>query len=150
MTGRIGPTISALVWAGLVRVALLQHVTWSVNSVCHLVGARPFRTRENDRATNVWPLAILSMGESWHNLHHADPTSARHGVDRFQLDSSARLIRWFEMFGWATDVRWPNRSRLALRRDRGPRRAPLVEAAITTGWPARGAAEVGPLRHGED
>lgn len=116
VTGRLGPAISALIWAGAVRVALLHHVTWSVNSVCHLVGTRPFRTRSNDKATNVWPLAILSMGESWHNLHHADPTSARHGVDRFQLDSSARLIRWFEVFGWATDVRWPDRARLALRR----------------------------------
>lgn len=116
VTGRIGPTFSALVWAGAVRVALLHHVTWSVNSVCHLVGARPFRTRANDRATNVWPLAILSMGESWHNLHHADPTCARHGVDRFQLDSSARLIRWFEHLGWVTEVRWPDTSRLALRR----------------------------------
>jgi stearoyl-CoA desaturase (delta-9 desaturase) len=116
LTGRLGPTISALVWAGLVRVALLHHVTWSVNSVCHLVGTRPFRTRSTDRATNVWPLAILSMGESWHNLHHADPTCARHGVDRFQLDSSARLIRWFEQLGWVTDVRWPNPARVALRR----------------------------------
>lgn len=116
ITGRIGPAISALIWAGLVRVALLHHVTWSVNSVCHLVGTRPFRTRPEDRARNVWPLAILSMGESWHNLHHADPTCARHGVDRFQLDSSARLIRWFERLGWAAEVRWPNPARLASRR----------------------------------
>jgi stearoyl-CoA desaturase (delta-9 desaturase) len=116
ITGRLAPAISALVWAGVVRIALLHHVTWSVNSVCHLVGTRPFRTRQKDRATNVWPLAILSMGESWHNLHHADPTCARHGVDRFQLDSSARLIRWFEQFGWATEVRWPSKARLATRR----------------------------------
>ena len=116
LTGRLAPTTSALVWAGVVRVAVLHHVTWSVNSVCHLVGSRPFRTHGQDRATNVWPLAILSMGESWHNLHHADPTCARHGVDRFQLDSSARLISWFERLGWATEVRWPTQSRLAGRR----------------------------------
>ena len=120
LTGRLAPTISALVWAGVVRVAVLHHVTWSVNSVCHLVGSRPFRTHGQDRATNVWPLAILSMGESWHNLHHADPTCARHGVDRFQLDSSARLISWFERLGWATEVRWPTQSRLAGRRLASP------------------------------
>ena len=51
---------------------------------------------------------MLSMGESWHNLHHADPTCARHGVDPGQLDSSARIIRWFELAGWATKVRWPD------------------------------------------
>jgi stearoyl-CoA desaturase (delta-9 desaturase) len=116
VTGRLSAALSALVWAGLVRVALLHHVTWSVNSICHLVGTRPFRTRVADRATNVWALAIVSMGESWHNLHHADPTCARHGVDRFQLDSSARLIRWLEQLRLASDVRWPDRDRLARRR----------------------------------
>jgi stearoyl-CoA desaturase (delta-9 desaturase) len=70
----------ALVWAGLVRVFLLQHVTWSVNSLCHLLGSRPFTTRRHDRATNLWPLAVLSLGESWHNMHHSDPACARHGV----------------------------------------------------------------------
>jgi stearoyl-CoA desaturase (delta-9 desaturase) len=130
VTGRLSAGISALLWAGLVRVALLHHVTWSVNSVCHMVGARPFRTRAKDRATNVWPLAILSMGESWHNLHHADPTCARHGVDRMQLDSSARLIRWFELAGWARDVRWPDRDRLARRR-----LAPPSAATVTAAGP---------------
>jgi stearoyl-CoA desaturase (delta-9 desaturase) len=56
------------------------------------------------------------MGESWHNLHHADPTAARHGVDRWQLDSSAELIRGFEKLGWAHDVRWPKRERIEARR----------------------------------
>jgi stearoyl-CoA desaturase (Delta-9 desaturase) len=101
---------TALLWAGLVRVFLLHHVTWSINSVCHVFGSRPFSTR--DKSTNFWPLAVLSMGESWHNLHHADPTCARHGVDRGQIDSSAALIRLFETAGWARDVRWPNRARL--------------------------------------
>ncbi|WP_189825688.1 MULTISPECIES: fatty acid desaturase [Streptomyces] len=108
--------LTALLWAGLVRVALLQHVTWSVNSLCHMIGERPFRTRRHDRATNLWPLAVLSFGESWHNLHHADPTCARHGVDRGQLDLTAEAIRCFEKFGWATDVRWPVTERLASRR----------------------------------
>jgi stearoyl-CoA desaturase (Delta-9 desaturase) len=105
---------SAFFWGSLVRVALLHHVTWSINSICHAVGKRPFKSR--DRSGNVWWLAVLSCGESWHNLHHADPTSARHGVLRGQVDSSARLIRWFEQFGWAHDVRWPSASRIESRR----------------------------------
>jgi stearoyl-CoA desaturase (delta-9 desaturase) len=106
--------VSAFFWASLVRIALLHHTTWSINSVCHIVGERPFRS--NDKAANFWPLAILSFGESWHNLHHADPTCARHGVLRGQLDSSARLIWIFEKFGWATDVRWPKADRIAAKR----------------------------------
>jgi stearoyl-CoA desaturase (Delta-9 desaturase) len=103
--------VTAFVWAGLVRAAVLHHITWSVNSICHMVGAQPFVTR--DRARNVWPLAIASLGESWHNLHHADPTCARHGVRRGQVDPSARVIWLFEKFGWARDVRWPTPARLA-------------------------------------
>ncbi|WP_335982302.1 MULTISPECIES: acyl-CoA desaturase [Streptomycetaceae] len=105
--------LSAFFWAGLVRIGLLHHVTWSINSICHVAGSRPFRSR--DRSGNVWWLAPLSGGESWHNLHHADPTSARHGVLPGQLDSSARLIRIFELLGWARSVRWPDRRRLAAR-----------------------------------
>jgi stearoyl-CoA desaturase (Delta-9 desaturase) len=109
--------LAAFFWGTLVRVALLHHVTWSINSVCHVVGARPFRTR--DRAANFWPLALLSLGESWHNSHHADPTCARHGVLPGQLDPTAGLIRIFERLGWARDVRWPNRKRLAVNRTAG-------------------------------
>jgi len=107
--GLVG-ALAGLLWGGLVRIFLLHHVTFAINSVCHVAGRRPFRTR--DRSTNFWPLALLSMGESWHNMHHADPTSARHGVDRGQIDSSARLIAWFEALGWATDVRWPKAQRV--------------------------------------
>jgi stearoyl-CoA desaturase (Delta-9 desaturase) len=103
--------VTAFFWAGLVRVTALHHVTWSVNSVCHMIGRRPFAAR--DRSANFWPLAILSMGESWHNLHHADPTCARHGVLPGQIDISARLIWLFEKAGWAWDVRWPSPQRLA-------------------------------------
>jgi stearoyl-CoA desaturase (delta-9 desaturase) len=103
--------VTAFFWASLVRVSFLHHVTWSVNSICHLIGSRPFTAR--DRSANFWPLAILSFGESWHNLHHADPTCARHGVGRGQIDISARLIWVFERLGWVFDVRWPNARRLA-------------------------------------
>jgi stearoyl-CoA desaturase (delta-9 desaturase) len=106
--------VSAFFWGSLVRISLLHHVTWSINSICHTIGERPFRSR--DRSGNVWWLAVLSFGESWHNLHHADPTCARHGVLRGQLDSSARTIWLFEKLGWAYNVRWPDRARLATRR----------------------------------
>ncbi|VVJ17316.1 Fatty acid desaturase (EC / Delta-9 fatty acid desaturase (EC [Amycolatopsis camponoti] len=106
--------VTAFFWAGLVRIAFLHHVSWSVNSICHLIGERPFASR--DKAANFWPLAVLSMGESWHNSHHADPTCARHGVLRGQVDISARVIRTFEQLGWATDVRWPRADRLAAKR----------------------------------
>ncbi|WP_370095719.1 acyl-CoA desaturase [Streptacidiphilus sp. MAP12-20] len=110
--GTLHDALTALIWAGLVRVAALQHVTWSVNSLCHMIGERPFRTRRHDRATNLWPLALLSFGESWHNLHHADPTCARHGVDRRQIDLSAAVIHLFERAGWATDAHWPSPARV--------------------------------------
>ncbi|MFF6990866.1 fatty acid desaturase [Streptomyces sp. NPDC010273] len=108
--------VTGLLWAGLVRIALLHHVTWSVNSLCHMIGERPFRTRRHDRATNLWPLALLSFGESWHNLHHAEPTSARHGVDRGQIDPSAGVIRLMERAGWVHDVHWPTADRITARR----------------------------------
>jgi stearoyl-CoA desaturase (delta-9 desaturase) len=90
---------------------VLHHVTWSVNSICHVFGRRTAEV--NDRSTNVWPLAIVSFGESWHNIHHAHPSWARHGAGRGMIDPSARLIRIFESLGWATKVRWPNVPELA-------------------------------------
>ena len=106
--------LTAFFWGTLVRVGLLHHVTWSINSICHAVGERPFASR--DKSGNVWWLAFLSMGESWHNLHHADPTCARHGVLKGQIDSSARLIWLFDKLGWARDVRWPSAERVQSRR----------------------------------
>jgi stearoyl-CoA desaturase (Delta-9 desaturase) len=103
--------LTAFFWGSLVRVALLHHTTWSINSVCHTIGNKPFKTR--DKATNVWWLAVMSMGESWHNMHHADPTAARHGVLRGQLDSSARIIWVMEKLRLAREVRWPSRERIA-------------------------------------
>ena len=105
--------LTAFFWASLVRVCLLHHVTWSINSICHAFGKRPFATR--DKSANVWWLAIPSMGESWHNLHHADPTAARHGVLRGQLDSSGRIIWVFEKMHLAYDVRWPSPERIAAK-----------------------------------
>jgi stearoyl-CoA desaturase (delta-9 desaturase) len=109
--------LTGFFWASLVRIALLHHVTWSINSICHMIGERPFVAR--DKSANVWWLAIPSMGESWHNLHHADPTCARHGVLRGQVDSSARLIWLMEKLGWVYDVRWPVKERLDAKLARG-------------------------------
>jgi stearoyl-CoA desaturase (delta-9 desaturase) len=109
--GTLAGAIGAFFWAGVVRMALLHHVTWSINSVCHLWGRRPFAT--SDSSGNVGPLALVSFGESWHNFHHSAPASARHGVLAHQMDPAARLIRWFEMAGWATKVRWPTSSQIS-------------------------------------
>jgi stearoyl-CoA desaturase (Delta-9 desaturase) len=105
ISGTLTGALLALLWAGLIRMALLHHVTWSVNSLCHTFGRRTEATA--DKSTNLWPLAIISLGDNWHNVHHAHPTWARHGVRPGMLDPSAWLIRRFERFGWATRVRWP-------------------------------------------
>ena len=105
--------VTAFFWASLVRVGMLHHVTWSINSICHAVGERPFKSR--DKSGNVWWLAIPSFGESWHNLHHSDPTCARHGVLRGQVDLSARTIWVFEKLGWVHAVRWPVKERLDMK-----------------------------------
>ncbi|MEU6041026.1 acyl-CoA desaturase [Actinomadura sp. NPDC047616] len=106
--------LTAFFWAGLVRITMVHHVTWSINSICHVFGKEDFEVR--DKSRNVWWLAIPSLGESWHNLHHSDPTCARHGVLKGQIDISARIIWLFEKLGWAYDVRWPNDERLAAKR----------------------------------
>ncbi|MFG2006723.1 acyl-CoA desaturase [Spirillospora sp. NPDC048911] len=110
-TGTWTGAFTTFVWAGLIRVALLQHVTWSINSLCHMIGHRHHPTRRHDRSTDLWPLALPSLGESWHNGHHADPTCARHGREPGQIDLSADLIGLFERLGWATDVHWPDSTR---------------------------------------
>jgi stearoyl-CoA desaturase (delta-9 desaturase) len=107
VTGTWVGAMGGLIWGGLIRVFLLHHATFSVNSVCHLWGHRPFITRVDDKATNFAPMAVLAMGENWHNLHHSCPTLARHGVDRYQLDSTARLIWILQCVGAAWDVKWP-------------------------------------------
>jgi stearoyl-CoA desaturase (Delta-9 desaturase) len=103
--------LTAFFWGSLVRVAFLHHVTWSINSICHTFGKEDFEVRDKSRNVN-W-LAILSFGESWHNLHHSDPTCARHGALKGQIDTAARLIWFAEKLGLAYDVRWPDEARLA-------------------------------------
>jgi len=119
VTRTLRGALLAGLWAGLVRVFVLHHVTWSINSICHVFGKRPFSTTDN--STNFAPLALLSFGESWHNAHHAFPGLARHGVDKGQVDPSAVVLRIFERIGWITEVKWPRRELLAIRRVADPR-----------------------------
>jgi stearoyl-CoA desaturase (delta-9 desaturase) len=102
ITGSYTGALTGLLWGGLVRVFLLHHVTWSINSVCHFFGRRRFETE--DKSTNVWWLALPSMGEAWHHNHHAFPRSAVHGLGRFELDPASWVIWTLEKLGLAWDV----------------------------------------------
>ncbi len=93
---------SGLLWGGLVRILLTQHVTFSVNSVCHIFGNRAFETK--DKSTNNWLVGLLGMGEGGHNTHHASPRSARHGIRWWHFDTSWKVIRLLERLGLARDV----------------------------------------------
>jgi stearoyl-CoA desaturase (Delta-9 desaturase) len=93
---------TGLLWGGLVRIFFVHHVTWSVNSICHYFGTRRFNT--DDRSTNVFWLALPSLGESWHHNHHAFPRSAVHGLRRWEIDPSALIISTLEKLGLAWNV----------------------------------------------
>ena len=94
--------LTGLLWGGAIRMLVLHHVTYSINSICHVFGRRRFET--DDHSRNVAWLSVLSMGEGWHNNHHAFPTSAEHGLRRREVDPSALVIRGLEKAGLAWDV----------------------------------------------
>jgi stearoyl-CoA desaturase (delta-9 desaturase) len=100
--GSFHAALTGLLWGGLVRMFILHHVTYSINSLCHFFGRRDYETGDHSR--NLAWLAPLSFGESWHNNHHAFPTSARHGLRRWQIDTSAGVIWLLEKTGLAWDV----------------------------------------------
>jgi stearoyl-CoA desaturase (delta-9 desaturase) len=100
--GTLTAALTALLWGGLVRIFLLHHVTWSINSVCHFFGRRRFAT--DDHSTNVFWLALPSLGESWHHNHHAFPRAAQHGLRRWELDPSGAVIGLLERLGLAWNV----------------------------------------------
>ena len=102
LTGRLTGALSGLLWGGLVRVFLLHHVTWSINSVCHFFGRRRFEV--DDHSTNVAWLALPSFGEAWHHNHHAFPRSAIHGLRWWEVDPSGLLIRLLGRLGLAWNV----------------------------------------------
>ena len=95
------------VWGGLVRMAVGQHATWGINSVCHLFGKKNHTAKDNSRDNWLW--GIIALGEGWHNSHHAFPTSARHGLKWWQLDLSFLMIKLLEKFGAVWEIRLPHR-----------------------------------------
>jgi stearoyl-CoA desaturase (delta-9 desaturase) len=98
------------VWGGLARIFLVHHVTWSINSVCHLWGSQPFHS--HDQSKNNFLIGVLALGEGWHNNHHAFPTSARHGLRWWQLDVSYWVIRALALLGLAWKVKLPEKQAL--------------------------------------
>jgi len=94
--------LAGLFWGGAVRIFLLHHVTFSINSICHFWGRRRFASRDESR--NVWWLSWISFGESWHNNHHAFPSSAFHGLRRLEIDPGGWVIWTLEKLGLAWDV----------------------------------------------
>jgi stearoyl-CoA desaturase (Delta-9 desaturase) len=117
LTGTWRGALTGLLWGGLVRLFLNHHVTWSVNSICHYFGRRPFPAY--DLSTNNWLLALPSLGESWHHNHHVFPTSAFHGLGKMQLDASGLMIRAWEKMGWVTQVRRPTSDQILRKLGRG-------------------------------
>jgi stearoyl-CoA desaturase (Delta-9 desaturase) len=102
LTGSVVGGLTGLLWGGAVRIFLLHHATFSINSLCHFFGRSPFGT--GDESRNLGWLAPITFGEAWHNNHHAFPTSARHGLGRWQLDPGAWLIVALERSHLAWDV----------------------------------------------
>lgn len=111
--GTLRGGLMGLVWGGLVRIFLFQHMTWSVNSICHTFGKRPFDT--SDQSRNNWLIALPTFGEGWHNNHHAFPGSAIHGLGRRQVDMSWWIIRGLERLGLVWNVKVPTPERIGRR-----------------------------------
>ncbi len=102
LTGSLSGGLTGLLWGGAVRILFLHHATFSINSLCHFFGRRRFAT--GDESRNLAWLALPTFGEAWHNNHHAFPTSARHGLTRWQLDPGGWLIGGMARLGLAWDV----------------------------------------------
>jgi stearoyl-CoA desaturase (delta-9 desaturase) len=102
LTGSVAGGLTGLLWGGAVRMFCMHHATFSINSLCHFFGRRPFDT--GDESRNLAWLALPTLGEAWHNNHHAFPTSASHGMGRWQLDPSAAVIWALERAGLAWNV----------------------------------------------
>jgi stearoyl-CoA desaturase (delta-9 desaturase) len=103
-----------LLWGGLVRIFVTHHITWSINSICHVFGTQEYAT--GDESRNNLVCGLLGLGEGWHNSHHAFPTSARHGLAWWQLDASWLVIRSMELLGLAWNVRLPGERAMAEKR----------------------------------
>jgi stearoyl-CoA desaturase (Delta-9 desaturase) len=125
LTGTLLGAATGLLWGGLVRIFFVHHVTWSVNSVCHFLGSRRFQVE--DQSTNVFWLALPSLGESWHHNHHAFPRSAVHGLRRWELDPSALLIAAMEKVGLAWNV-------IRIPPERQAAKAVALSNSAAAGW----------------
>jgi stearoyl-CoA desaturase (delta-9 desaturase) len=119
--------VTGLVWGGLVRLFFNHHVTWSVNSICHFFGKRPFTT--SDQSTNNWVLALPSLGESWHHNHHVFPTSAFHGLSWRQVDPSGWVIAVWEKIGLVRNVRKPTTEQIGRKLSAAVPRPPMDSSA---------------------
>ncbi|MCH2153591.1 MAG: fatty acid desaturase [Phycisphaerales bacterium] len=111
LTGTWFGALTGFLWGGLVRVFFEHHVTWSINSVCHIWGAQPYDSHDHSRNNVVF--GVLALGEGWHNNHHAFPTSARHGLKWWQFDTSWLIIKMMSLVGMASKVKTPSQDRLA-------------------------------------
>lgn len=105
LTGSWSECVMAVTWAGFARIGLVHQATWSVNSICHLSGSRRFSTPDASRNNGL--IAVVTLGEGWHNNHHAFPYAARHGLSRWELDATYGVIRLMAMFGLARKIRLP-------------------------------------------
>ncbi|MEO8801619.1 MAG: acyl-CoA desaturase [Polyangiaceae bacterium] len=114
LTQSLRGALTGLLWGGFARIFFVHHVTWSINSICHFFGKKPYETHD-ESMNNVW-LAIPSLGESWHNNHHAFPTAAVHGMGRYQVDLSGMLIGTLEKMGLVWNVKRPSEAQLEKRR----------------------------------
>jgi stearoyl-CoA desaturase (delta-9 desaturase) len=113
--------LTAMIMGGLVRLVLGQHATWCINSICHLFGSRPFLT--GDKSTNVAWLAIPTMGGSWHNNHHAFPTTANNGLEWWQVDPCFWVIRALAAVGLVWDIKVPSADLIERKRAAAAARA---------------------------
>jgi fatty-acid desaturase len=125
-----GVGLSWVVWGIFVRTAVLYHSTWLVNSATHMWGYQNFPTR--DRSTNLWWVALVSLGEGWHNNHHAFPRSARHGMRWWELDATYYLLRILAIVGLARRIQVPTKAvREAAAKDSGK----LIPTQVVLGEP---------------
>lgn len=114
--------LEGLLWGGFVRIVLVNHVSWSVNSICHMFGDRPFDIKDESR--NLWILGLLAFGEGWHHNHHAFPAMAFHGMTRRQVDLTAYIIRLLNRLGLVWNIKLPSPELVARRR-----RKPVAQTA---------------------
>lgn len=129
---------TGMLWGGLVRIFLVHHTTWSINSVCHMFGGAPYES--NDESRNNLACALLTFGEGWHNNHHAFPTSARHGLHWWQLDMVYILIKTLSFVGLTSDIRLPDAETMKARRraNKAAKEAEATEVAADEEAPVVG------------